>query len=145
MMIDHDSNRFSLYVQRTLLRKARQHKGTELGGFLKCAHDHLAATQAALDDAAKELKDRSEEAPRNLDGLAKLGWQAVECSICGSHAMAYPKPEEEPIALLKIIETQGTSPISRKTMSCTFSPTGKELGAGVYYLQISPKKWSFKS
>jgi len=32
------------------------------------------------------------EAPCNLDGLAKLGWQAVECSICGSHAMAYPKP-----------------------------------------------------
>jgi len=36
------------------------------------------------------------EAPCNLDGLAKLGWQAVECSICGSHAMAYPKPVQEP-------------------------------------------------
>lgn len=34
----------------------------------------------------------------NLDGLAKLGWQAVECSICGSHAMAYPKPVQEPIS-----------------------------------------------
>jgi hypothetical protein len=36
------------------------------------------------------------EAPCNLDGLAKLGWQAVECSICGSHAMAYPKPAQDP-------------------------------------------------
>ena len=144
-MIDRDSDRFNLYVQRALMRRARLHKGTELGGFLKCAHDHLLATQAALDDATKEIKDKSEEEPRNLEGLAKLGWQAVECSICGSHAMAHPKPEEEPIALLKIIETQGTSPVSRKTMSCTFLQTGKELGEGVYYLQIHPKKWSFKS
>jgi hypothetical protein len=28
----------------------------------------------------------------NFDKLAALGWQAVECSICGSHAMAYPQP-----------------------------------------------------
>jgi len=61
-----------------------------------------ALTQSDVDTLKSVIKDigaylaKPIEAPCNLDGLAKLGWQAVECSICGSHAMAYPKPVQEP-------------------------------------------------
>jgi len=35
----------------------------------------------------------------NFEKLAALGWQAMECSICGGGAMGYPqRTEQEPLA-----------------------------------------------
>jgi hypothetical protein len=58
--------------------------------------DAACVTCGALQDDQVVKQAKPIEATCNLDGLAKLGWQAVECSICGSHAMAYPKPVQEP-------------------------------------------------
>jgi hypothetical protein len=41
---------------------------------------------------AAERNEQAKPQQENFDKLAALGWQAVECSICGSHAMAYPQP-----------------------------------------------------
>jgi hypothetical protein len=30
--------------------------------------------------------------------LAELGWQEIDCPICGGGARAFPKPEQEPVA-----------------------------------------------
>jgi hypothetical protein len=50
-MIDKDTDRFTEYALSSLLRAARQHKGTQLGGILKCAYDQFEATNACLKDA----------------------------------------------------------------------------------------------
>ena len=45
-----------------------------------------------------QTKQQVEQEPESFERLAKLGWNAIECSICGSHAMAYPKPAREPMS-----------------------------------------------
>ena len=60
-MLDRDYDRFSTYIERSLLRKARQHKGTDLGGFLKCCHDHLIAMQRCINDLESILKEKQND------------------------------------------------------------------------------------
>ena len=36
--------------------------------------------------------------------LAELGWQEIDCPICGGGARAFPKPEQEPVACF--VETE---------------------------------------
>ena len=36
--------------------------------------------------------------PVDYEKLAALGWQAVECRICGFHAQAFPKPQPKPLS-----------------------------------------------
>ena len=33
--------------------------------------------------------------------LAELGWQEIDCPICGGGARAFPKPEQEPMAWIE--------------------------------------------
>jgi hypothetical protein len=35
------------------------------------------------------------------ESLAALGWQAIECSVCGSSAVAFPQPQRDDTDLLK--------------------------------------------
>ena len=61
-----------------------------------------------MQEAAKDLVEqaksltppqRTEQEPVNFEKLAALGWQAMECNICGGGAMGYPqRTEQEPLA-----------------------------------------------
>ena len=48
---------------------------------------------AAVPEAPQPAKPVEQEANQ----MAKLGWQAIECDVCGSSARAYPRPEQEPL------------------------------------------------
>ena len=81
-MLDRDSDRFNTYVERSLLRKARQHKGTDLGGFLKCCRDHLVATQCCLNDAHEALDDHREKEEwmnNNFETIIRKACVAINC------------------------------------------------------------------
>jgi hypothetical protein len=45
----------------------------------------------------QRLGQEIEQEPVDCEKLALLGWQAVECSICGSSAKAFTKPEQDHI------------------------------------------------
>ena len=46
-----------------------------------------------------------EEALARPERLAELGWQEIECPICGGGARAFPKPEQEPLAWVTQVGT----------------------------------------
>jgi len=50
---------------------------------------------AEIDKAITAIK----EALAQPERLAELGWQEIECPICGGGARAFPKPEQEPVAI----------------------------------------------
>lgn len=52
---------------------------------------------AEIDKAITAIK----EALAQPERLAELGWQEIECPICGGGARAFPKPEQEPVAFVK--------------------------------------------
>jgi hypothetical protein len=52
-----------------------------------------------------QAREQVEQEPESFERLARLGWNAIECSICGSHAMAYPKPALEPMSEDDIMNT----------------------------------------
>jgi len=41
------------------------------------------------------------EALAQPERLAELGWQEIDCPICGGGARAFPKPEQEPMAWIE--------------------------------------------
>ena len=71
------------------------------------ALNHLKAiTEAFGPDAGIELDQKAwsklhtaiKEALAQPERLAELGWQEIDCPICGGGARAFPKPEQEPVA-----------------------------------------------
>jgi len=66
------------------------------------AREAITAIKEALREHAmrevQRLGQEIEQEPVDCEKLALLGWQAVECSICGSSAKAFTKPEQEPVA-----------------------------------------------
>ena len=48
-----------------------------------------------VNDAITALKAALAQPER----LAELGWQEIDCPICGGGARAFPKPEQEPVAI----------------------------------------------
>jgi bacterioferritin-associated ferredoxin len=52
---------------------------------------------AKIDQAIEQAQKQE---PIDYEKLASLGWQAIECSICGSSARAFPKQaqKQEPVA-----------------------------------------------
>jgi hypothetical protein len=121
-MIDRDSNRFGLYVQRALLRKARQHKGTDLGGFLKCAHDHLEATQGALNDALEALDEYREKEDWMMKENAEMraSLQAVRDAIQGIDKLCLPPADpfrttpKDFSSHINVMAAHGVEPYSKR-------------------------------
>ena len=57
----------------------------------------ITALRAALEQPAQD----------ELDSLAKLGWQAIDCPICGGGARAFPKPaQDEPTTWVDAVMEQ---------------------------------------
>lgn len=62
------------------------------------------AITAIKEALAQQALDRKAENARELgldyepERLAELGWQEIDCPICGGGARAFPKPEQEPVA-----------------------------------------------
>ena len=47
---------------------------------------------------AEKALAQPEQEPVDYEKLAALGWQAMECTMCGGGAMGYPRTEQEPVA-----------------------------------------------
>ena len=61
---------------------------------------------------------RTEQEPVNFEKLAALGWQAMECNICGGGAMGYPQRTEPVIdksAAIRIATALGWTPPKENT------------------------------
>lgn len=74
------------------------------------ALNHLKAiTEAFGPDAGIELDQKAwsklhtaiKDALAQPERLAELGWQEIDCPICGGGARAFPKPEQEPMAWIE--------------------------------------------
>ena len=78
-------------------KKALQalHDENERLGLYK---DAYAPTDHIPDVGKMAAQPDQEQEPVDYKKLAALGWQAVECQICGFSAQAFPKPEQEPVA-----------------------------------------------
>ena len=60
----------------------------------------------------------AEKEPVNFEKLAALGWQAMECNICGGGAMGYPQRTEPVIdksAAIRIATALGWTPPKENT------------------------------
>lgn len=42
------------------------------------------------------------QAQQEQECLVALGWQEIDCPICGGGARAFPKPEQEPVAWMDV-------------------------------------------
>ena len=77
---------------RMTLAALKDHVGNYKLGAAGCAQ------QAAAIAAGEEALSRPER-------LAELGWQEIDCPICGGGARAFPKPEQEPLAWVTQVGT----------------------------------------
>ena len=74
---------------------------------LKLALEALQNPWKAGPDGVADAIIAIKEALAQPERLAELGWQEIDCPICGGGARAFPKPEQEPVAWLKVVETPG--------------------------------------
>jgi len=60
---------------------------------LKQALDALECgnTTSGLSDLRQVIAELESQEPVDYEKLAALGWQAIECGICGGGAMGYPQ------------------------------------------------------
>jgi hypothetical protein len=88
--------------------------------------------EALRENAMREVQrlgQEIEQEPVDCEKLALLGWQAVECSICGSSAKAFTKPEQEPVA--KVVCNSGGQ-ISMQTLDGNSFDISKYVGSMFY-------------
>ena len=68
---------------------------------LKLALEALKQIDEAMPfPVAKLAQAAIKEALAQPERLAELGWQEIDCPICGGGARAFPKPEQEPVEWL---------------------------------------------
>ena len=68
--------------------------------------------------ALAQPEQEQEQEPVDYKKLAALGWQAVECQICGFSAQAFPKPEQEPVAWLCKLDENGLFGLPTSDKGC---------------------------
>jgi hypothetical protein len=94
------------------LKKMYQLLLTEPHAPTVCAQLERIAREALADHAMRETQRLGQEIEQKIgcvnhdcdqckaqpERLAELGWQEIDCPICGGGARAFPKPEQEPVA-----------------------------------------------
>ena len=61
-------------------------------------------------DYSNGVFTKSEQAEK----LAELGWQEIDCPICGGGARAFPKPQQEPVAVYGYCPQCGAKGVMRE-------------------------------
>jgi hypothetical protein len=59
----------------------------------------FAVDPCPLAAAGKGIDEPHPQQSEEAEALAALGWQAIECSVCGSSARAFPQPQREWVGL----------------------------------------------
>ena len=116
------------------------------------AREAITAVKKALREHAmrevQRLGQEIEQEPVDCEKLALLGWQAVECSICGSSAKAFTKPKQEPVGINGLTKAEEDATASVRGLINTTPPqrtwaglTDEEIAQGCKESWVTEQAW----